>query len=654
MCGFAGAYAPPSSRHSPAFAAQRMAQALVHRGPDDAGGWQDEAVGLGLSHLRLSILDTSEAGHQPMLSADQRYALVFNGQIYNHLALRRSLAAQGLAPAWRGHCDTETLLACVAAWGLIATLQSAVGMFALALWDRHDKTLWLARDRLGEKPLYYGWHRGSFLFASELKALKRHPDWQADINRDALALYLRYNCVPAPHSIYRDIFKLLPGHTLGIPLEALHQAYTPAPQAYWTVNDAVQNGLAQPFSGSPEEAVDQLESALTQAVGEQMLADVPVGAFLSGGIDSSLIVALMQAQSAKPVQTFTIGFNDQAYNEATHACAVARHLGTEHAELYASPADALALIPSLAHIYCEPHSANSQIPALLVSRLAGRHVKVALTGDGGDELFGGYNRYLLAFDTWSRTQRLAPSIRKLLSNGIRLLPPQAWDRLFRCAGFMLPRQLRIATPGNHAHKLAGVLDQHDGQSYYRHLVSHCANPATLVKDAAEPATLLSDSSRWPKTDNLRHWMMAMDTQTYLSDEVLAKVDRAAMASSLETRVPLLNHGIVEMAWRMPLEYKIRGGEGKWLLRQVLHRHVPRSIMDRPKMGFGVPLGNWLRGPLREWAEELIGERRLRQEGYFHPEPIRSLWARHLQGAANVQYALWDVLMFQAWLAHEQT
>jgi asparagine synthase (glutamine-hydrolysing) len=612
----------------------------------------DESGCMALGHRRLSILDLSQAGHQPMMSSHDKLVIAFNGQIYNHLALRKKLALQSQAPAWRGHCDTETLLACFNAWGVEETLRSVTGMFALALWNKEDKILTLARDRLGEKPLYYGWQHGAFMFASELKSFKRHPAWNAEIDRDSLALFLRHNCVPAPYSIYKNIAKLMPGHYISLSSQDLADGRPQPSRAYWSFNQAVLQGVENPFTGSPEEAIDTMEMQLSESVRSQMLSDVPIGAFLSGGIDSSLIVALMQMLSSKPVKTFTIGFDEQEYNEARHASAVAHHIGSQHTELYISPRDALDVIPSLAQIYCEPQSANSQIPAVLVSRLAGQYVKVTLTGDGGDELFGGYNRYLLAYQAWAKTQRLPQPLRRAMSLGLRVLSPRAWDRLFLQAQRILPRRMHVATPGNHAHKLAGVLSLDNGEAFYKHLVSHWPDPTAIVKDAEEPPTLLTDRSRWPQTDGLQHWMMAMDAQSYLPDEVLAKVDRAAMASSLETRVPMLNHHVVELAWRMPLEYKIRNGEGKWLLRQILYRHVPKALVERPKMGFGVPLGAWLRGPLRGWAEDLIDERRLRNEGYFHPEPIRALWSQHLNGKSTGQYALWDILMFQAWLANE--
>lgn len=628
----------------------RMCETIAHRGPDDSGIWVDEVSGLAFGHRRLSILDLSPAGHQPMLSACGRYVIVFNGEIYNHLALREKLSSEGCAPVWCGHSDTETLLACFTAWGIGPALQATVGMFALALWDRQGRLLTLARDRMGEKPLYYGWQGDSFLFGSELKALKAHPDFLGEVDRNALTLLLRHNCIPAPYSIYRGIAKLSPGHYLNIPLGEPSAARSARSRAFWSMNQAVESGLANSFKGDPVEAVDLLEERLLKSIGEQMLSDVPLGAFLSGGVDSSTIVALMQAQSSQPVRTFTIGSAEGDYNEAAHAKEVARHLGTEHTELYVQSRDALELIPRLPSMYCEPFSDSSQLPTFLVSKLAHQHVTVALSGDGGDELFGGYNRYLTARKVWAQGQRLPAFARHGGAGILRSLSPAAWDRLYALGKHLLPKSWHLAYPGEKAQKLAEVLAAPDGEAFFHQLTSHWKMPGSIVIDAIEPPSLLTSRSSWPKTDSLEHWMMAMDAQTYMADDILVKVDRAAMATSLETRVPFLDHRVVELAWRMPLSMKIRDGQGKWLLRQVLYRHVPASLIDRPKMGFGIPLDRWLRGPLLDWAEDLLDERRLRQEGYFRPGPIRKIWAEHLSGRRNWQYHLWDVLMAQAWLS----
>jgi len=647
MCGLVGFFSYLQKRSHDALGEALFC--LNHRGPDSSGYWFDDELGLALGHQRLSIQDTSPAGHQPMLSACGRFVLVFNGEIYNHLTLRQQLSSEK-AISWQGHSDTETLLACFAAWGVEKTLRSTVGMFAIALWDRKEKNLTLMRDRLGEKPLYWGWSGDVLLFASELKALKVHPDFKAIIDRDALTLLLRHSYIPAPYSIYQGIQKLMPGHWIKFSLGGnIAKAKAANSTAYWSVKEAVENGLANTFKGTAAEAVDSLERRLRTSISDQMISDVPLGAFLSGGVDSTTVVALMQAQSDQPVRTFTIGFKEEGYNEAVHAKKIAQHLGTEHTELYVQADDALAVIPKLPSMYCEPFSDSSQIPTFLVSQLAKQQVTVALSGDGGDELFGGYNRYLAAQKVWKPIQQMPRFVRQFAAGGLNALSPAAWDKLFEYLKPILPQRLQLAIPGEKARKLAEVLKLDDGYEFYRQLTSHWAAPENVVIGGTEPLTQITDSSLWPKTDSLEHLMMALDACTYMSGDILTKLDRAAMACSLETRVPMLDHRLVELAWTMPLEYKIRHGQGKWLLRQVLFRYVPKELIERPKMGFGMPLDSWLRGPLKEWAEALLDERRLKQEGYFHPAPIRKLWIEHLSGKKNWQYHLWSVLMFQAWL-----
>lgn len=651
MCGLIGFTRQHSGSIEDASAlANAMTRAITHRGPDSEGIWCEQKEPLVLGHRRLSILDLSPAGHQPMQSVCGRYVIAFNGEIYNHLKLRSQLETDHRDLSWRGHSDTETLLACFTVWGVERTLQATVGMFAIALWDKQEQELTLARDRMGEKPLYWGWCDDVLLFGSELKALKVHPRFNAKIDRNALTLLLRHCYIPAPYSIYQGIQKLMPGHFVQISLKGdVARAKDTYPEAYWRLNHAVEQGLANPFTGSADAAVDLVESQLSASIGEQMLSDVPLGAFLSGGVDSSTIVALMQAQSERPVRTFTIGFDQGGYDEAKHAKAVAEHLGTHHTELYVRPEDALRVIPKLPEMYCEPFSDSSQIPTFLVSQMAREHVTVALSGDGGDELFGGYNRYIAARKVWGPMQRLPVFARHAAAGLLRSLSPATWDKLFDWTRPVLPARLQFAIPGEKARKLADVLALSDGHAFYRQLTSHWTDPAKVVIDATEPKTLLTTPSAWPETDHLEHAMMAMDAQTYMADDILTKVDRAAMATSLETRVPMLDHRMVELAWRMPLELKIRDGQGKWLLRQVLYNHVPRELIERPKMGFGIPLDSWLRGPLREWAEALLDETRLRSEGFFHPVRIRNMWTEHLSGKQNWQYHLWSVLMFQAWL-----
>jgi asparagine synthase (glutamine-hydrolysing) len=647
MCGIAG-YLGASAAFDLSTAddvLQRMGNAIAHRGPDDHGIWTDAGAAVGLVHRRLSIVDVSAAGHQPMLSAGGRFVLVFNGEIYNHLELRERLGEA--APAWRGHADTETILAGFEAWGIDETIKRSVGMFALAVWDRERRELTLARDRLGEKPLYYGWQGGTLLFGSELKALRAHPAFTAPVNRDALCLLMRHNAISAPHSIFQGIAKLVPGSLLTLSL-AQRDA---EPRRYWDLRDVVADGLAHPFGGTPADAVDRLDTLLRDAVRGQMMSDVPLGAFLSGGVDSSTIVALMQLQSSRPVRTFTIGVPEQNYQEAEHARAVAKHLGTDHTELEVTPQQALDVIPRLPELYDEPFADSSQIPTFLVAQMARRHVTVSLSGDAGDEVFSGYNRYVLTNTLWRRFSLLPRGGRAGLGRALTSISPPTWNRLLGPVQSRLPAGIGQANVGDKLHKGADVMGARSGEDLYRMLVSHWQDPASFVIGATEPDTVMTTPALQPRTDGFIHRMMALDSLAYLPDDILVKVDRAAMACSLETRVPLLDHRIVEFAWSLPLDYKLRGGVGKWPLRQVLYRYVPRELIERPKMGFGVPIDTWLRGPLRDWAEDLLEPGRLAQEGYFNPAPIRRKWDEHLSGRRNWQYALWDVLMFQQWLRH---
>jgi asparagine synthase (glutamine-hydrolysing) len=651
MCGLTGFWQPKGcAAEQVRGIVQRMADTLVHRGPDDTGVWVDESAGVALGHRRLAILDLSPAGHQPMVSVSGRLVIAFNGEIYNHQALRQQLQTQGAAPAWRGHSDTETLLAAIEAWGVEATLKKAVGMFALALWDRETRTLTLARDRMGEKPLYYGWQGGVFLFGSELKALRAHPAFVGDIDRGALALFMRLGYVPSPHSIYRSIHKLPPGTWLTVGEKDAQSHHNPAPQTYWSVHHAVEHGRAHPFTGSDADAAQTLDALLRQAIDGQMLADVPLGAFLSGGVDSSTVVAVMQALSSRPVKTFSIGFHEAEYNEADHAAAVARHLGCDHTELYVTPQQAMDVIPRLPMLYDEPFADSSQIPTFLVAQLAREHVTVSLSGDGGDELFGGYTRYLWTRRIWNTLRWLPLPARRAVAAALVLPSPQAWSRVLHALQPLMPRGLRVRLAGDKMHKLAELVALVSPEAVYRYLVSHWKHPAEeVVIGTQEPQTILQRPHDWPPLATLEERMMYLDQMTYLPDDILVKVDRAAMGVSLETRVPLLDHRIVEFAWRLPLSMKLRDGKTKWLLRQVLYRYVPPALIERPKMGFGVPLDGWLRGPLREWAENLLSHERLTRDGFFHPAPIRQKWAEHLAGQRNWAFYLWDVLMFQAWL-----
>lgn len=654
MCGLTGMLA---DRVPAAEALRGMTDSLRHRGPDDGDVWIDAYAGIGLGHRRLAILDLSPAGRQPMHSACGRYVIAFNGEIYNHLELRDELARAGIAVAWRGHSDTETLLACFVAWGVRETLERTVGMFAIALWDRAERRLHLARDRFGEKPLYYGWSGGAFVFGSELKALRRYPGFDNPVDRDVVGLYLQFCYVPAPYAIYRHSYKLEPGCVLSLsladaaspPAEAL---FAPARhgslaiERYWSLAEVVRQGLANPIHDE-REAVGQLEATLSNAVRLQSIADVPLGAFLSGGIDSSTIVALMQARSSRPVRTFTIGFDEAGFNEAEHAKAVARHLGTEHTELYVSPQQARDVIPRLPELYCEPFADSSQIPTFLVSQIARQHVTVALSGDAGDELFGGYNRYFWGRRIWSRLSWMPLSVRRRLGALIQRVPPGAWDAL----GRRVPGMAGVARLGDKAHKLAHRLKTVDSlDDLYRSLVTEWGADSGVVPGARQLPTLLDYRTAVQGVADSEHRMMVWDALTYLPDDILHKVDRAAMGVSLETRVPFLDHRVAELAWRIPLHMKIRNGQGKWALRQVLDRHVPRALIERPKAGFGIPVNQWLRGPLREWAEDLLDESRLECGGLLAVGPIRQKWRQHMAGTHDWTPGLWAVLMFEAWLA----
>ncbi|WP_332879718.1 asparagine synthase (glutamine-hydrolyzing) [Massilia sp. S19_KUP03_FR1] len=654
MCGFTGYLGMTSFgiQAEQKILLKRMTDTLAHRGPDDAGYWCDSERGIALGHRRLSILDLSDAGHQPMRSPAGRYVIVFNGEIYNHMLMREELDKGPAAPAWRGHSDTETLLAGFDVWGVEGTVKRALGMFAFAVWDRQTHMLTLGRDRVGEKPLYYGWQgRGSqavFLFGSELKALRTHPSFDNIIDRGSLCLQLRHSYVPAPYSIYRGIAKLAPGCLLTV---SARQPETRS-WTYWSGLEQAVTGVMRPFVGTEQQAVDQLDGLLQDAVRAQMIADVPLGAFLSGGVDSSTIVALMQAQSPRPIKTFSIGFHEVGFNEAEYAKAVAVHLGTEHTELYVNARQAQAVIPQLQSMYDEPFSDSSQIPTFLVSQLARQHVTVALSGDAGDELFCGYSRYQFAAKLWRTINRGPVSLRRLAAKGITSISVEAWNKTAAKMAHFLPASLKFANTGDKLHKGAQVLASATLDAVYLGLVSHWDDPASLVIGGSEPPTLLrGNAPRLSGLDGIQR-MMALDLVTYLPDDILVKVDRAAMNVSLETRIPFLDHRVVDFAWSLPQSLKLRDGTSKWALRQVLYRYVPKAMIERPKMGFGVPIGSWLRGPLREWAESLLNESRLKQEGFFDAVQLRKKWHEHLSGQRNWQFHLWDVLMFQSWIEQQ--
>jgi len=635
MCGIAGFLGKVSSTIERLTA---MSKSIVHRGPDDLGIWFDESVCVGLAHARLSIQDLSPARHQPMHSVSDRYVMVFNGEIYNHLNLRDELNDVMLIN-WRGHSDTETLLAGFEAWGIDHTIEKCVGMFAIAVWDKEDEQLILIRDRFGEKPLYYGWQNNTFMFASELKALKVHPEFVGKINRQALSHYFRLNYIPTPLSIYEDIFKLEPG----VVATFSKDGELSSKKSFWNAEDIA---VANEFSDlTVDEAVNRLEFLIKQSIQDQKLSDVPLGAFLSGGIDSSTVVGVLQSISDRPVKTFTIGFNQAEFNEATEAEAVAKHLGTDHKELIVSVEDALAVINQLPLIYDEPFADASQIPTFLVSKLAKEEVTVCLSGDGGDELFCGYNRYHYTDKVWTKLKKVPFLIRNAISSTLLFVSPSRWDKFSKLVGL----QKRLPNLGNKIQKGAQALKARDFEDLYARVVSNWSKDECLVKGIGyESAPLLSEAATISQLNDLEK-MMLWDKQSYLMDDVLVKTDRATMACSLEGRVPLLDYRIADFASGLPMEFKYREGKGKWILREVLYRYVPRELIERPKKGFSLPIAEWLRGSLKEWANSLLDSERIDAEGFLESTLIQAKWQEHLSGKRDWSSQLWSVLMFQLWL-----
>lgn len=638
MCGIAGFV---SRRELDIDATVRaMTGVIRHRGPDDEGVWIDYEAGVALGHRRLSILDLSLSGHQPMVSASGRYVLVYNGEIYNHQALRSELDVAGVASHWHGHSDTEVMLSAIEQWGIEATLQRLNGMFAFALWDRKARALTVARDRMGEKPLYYGVHGDTLIFGSELKAITAHPAFQPEIDRNALADFMRLGYVPAPASIWRGIRKLPPASWMTVAIDKLDDL---VPSRFWDIADVARHGIAEPRKAGPD-LTDDLENLLLDAVRLRMEADVPLGAFLSGGIDSSLVASLMQANANSPVRTFSIGFDDPAFNEAEHAKAVAAHLGTNHTELYVSMDAARDLLPSLPDIWDEPFADSSQIPMFLVSRLAREHVTVALSGDGGDELFGGYNRHVTGARIWSRAGALPAPARRLAA---RALSHKLTGSVAEKAAELLPGNRRIAGIAARLPKVGAIIGADSPMDFYGRLISRWQDEALVLGAGSGPSL-----PEPPVFADFRDTMMFFDMTTYLPDDILVKVDRAGMGASLEGRVPLLDHRVVEFAWQVPLEAKIRNGRGKVILREILDRHVPRSLIERPKAGFAIPIGRWLAGPLRPWVEALIDPRRIAAEGYLDGALVADVWQRFLGGDVGLETRLWCILMFQAWLERQ--
>ena len=693
MCGIVG-YWTKSNLFTQDFSSsiiKKMTNSLQHRGPDDDGYWVDYSDGIAFGHRRLSIVELSAAGHQPMLSDSKRFLLIFNGEIYNHLDLRNELISINYEPLhkkslikWRGNSDTETLLACFENWGIEETLKKTIGMFALALWDIQEKKLYLARDRFGEKPLYYGWtgtgDNKVFLFGSELKAIRAFPEFNNGVCREALAEYMRYSVVPAPLSIYADIYKLEPGCLLslsesssskfpsGVTFELVNQQQRSGNfhfellqkgilkiQKWWSLSEVAIAETKSPFADE-KEAITALDNQLHEAVKLQSIADVPLGAFLSGGVDSSTVVALMQNQSNRPVNTFTIGFNDADFDEAPFARAVAKHLGTDHHELHVTSQMAKDVIFLLPKMYDEPFGDSSQIPTYLVSQFARNQVTVALSGDGGDELFGGYNRYFWGPRIWNRLSWIPYPLRQALGVAIAKVPVKTWDTLAIPVNAFLTGNQGLLHVGDKAHNFASRLRSVKSlDELLRDLATVWTDPSAVVRMESCEIALQSFSFHHKFSDILTHEMdpvakmMFTDSMTYLPNDILCKVDRAAMACGLETRVPFLDHRVAELAWRLPMHMKVRGNTGKWALRQVLYKYVPKELIERPKAGFAIPIGRWLRGPLRDWAEALLSEQRLQVEGYFYSQPIRTAWNEHIAGTRDHTAKLWTVLMFQAWL-----
>lgn len=649
MCGIAGYLGPEANREAGAAIADRMTRTIVHRGPDDGGVWIEERGRVALGNRRLAIVDLSPEGHQPMESADGRYVITYNGEVYNFKELRRDL--ERLGQEFRGHSDTEVILSAVTRWGLEASLKKFVGMFAMALWDRREERLHLTRDRIGKKPLYYGWFGDTFVFGSELKCLRAHPGFRGDVDRNVLALYMSSSYISAPHTIYEGVAKLPSGTLMSVGLGGSGASAAPVP--YWSARQAAEQGVAEPLKLSEPDAIDELDRVVRDAVRIRMRADVPLGAFLSGGVDSSTVVAAMQAQAHHPVRTFTIGFTQPDMNEAEHAKTVAAHLGTEHTELYVTDGDALNVVPRLPVVFDEPFADASAIPTLLLAELTRQHVTVSLSGDGGDELFGGYRHHHLVPKLWRWARAVPGPARSLLTDGLAHVRPESWDRMSAALRPVLPKRGQDRHPGPAIYRLALAMKQRGPEAFCRTFLGHWTDAGPLVIGAGLSPLPLTHPDQWADLPDAIQRLMFLDLVTFLPDDIMVKVDRATMAVGLEARAPLLDHRLVEFCWRLPMPMKVRDGTGKHLLRQVLYRYVPQAMLERPKKGFAAPVGTWLRGGLRDWGDSLLDRRRLVDEGFFYPDPIVRRWAQHRSGERDWSSSLWDVLTFQAWLESQR-
>ena len=648
MCGFAGFITRSTlKRECLESRVEAMNKAIAARGPDDACVWVDPDAGIALGHRRLSIIDLSPMGRQPMVSRSGRYIIAFNGEIYNYQDLARVLEKKGYS--WRGHSDTEVLLAAFEFWGVKQTLEQCNGMFALALWDQKKRTIFLARDRMGQKPLYYGFNNGILFFGSQIKAFHANPEFKPEIDQAVIPLFLKYSYIPTPYSIYKNIKKLSAAHFLEISRSDMAGLCLKEEIPYWNLAQVAEDGINNPMTGSEAQMMDSLEKILQESVSRRMLSDVPLGAFLSGGIDSSLIVALMQKNNRIPVKTFSIGFNEKGYDEAEQAKRVAHHLGTDHTELYATPKEAMDLIPDLPDLFDEPFADSSQIPVSLISLLTKKYVTVALSGDGGDELFAGYNRHFWGRSVWEMIERYPMFMKKGARYLMKALSPEQWEQLFDSSSRVVPEKFRQSNPGAKIAKLSGLITAQTREEFYTLLTAWWPDPGAVLLNTNQGPQLGARSKDLPNISDFTQLMQYWDMQTYLCDDIMTKVDRASMGASLEARSPFLDHEVVAFSWKIPIKYKISKTQGKLILKNCLYRFLPPSIVDQPKKGFQIPLDQWLRGPLRQWAEEMLNPLRLKNQGFFNVKEVRALWDLHLSGKQNYQYQIWNILMFQAWV-----